>query len=71
MKHVLADLMPASGWINIADIDRMASAAAERTAALIAKDALKPGHVETWSSGGIKRFLDKVGTTTCRRSGRT
>lgn len=56
-----SDLMPASGWINMADLDRMASAAAERTAALISKDALKPSDVEDLVEEGIKRFMDRVG----------
>lgn len=55
------ELMPASGWVNMADLDRMASAAAERTAALIAKDELKPGDVEEMVEEGIKRFLERVG----------
>lgn len=55
------DLMPSYATVNMADLDRMASAAAERTAAIIAKDALKPADVEDIVEEGIKRFLDKVG----------
>ncbi len=57
-----ADLMPASAWVNLADLDRMATAAADRAVAGV---AVKQGDVEKivehGVEEGIQRFLDKVG----------
>lgn len=55
------DVLPSYATVNMADLDRMATAAAERAAALFQKDALKPHDVEEMVEEGIKRFLDRVG----------
>ncbi len=56
------EIMPASGWVNMADLDRMATAAADRAVAGV---AVKQGDVEKiveeGVEEGIKRFLDRVG----------
>lgn len=55
------DVLPPYAMVNLSDLDRMATAAAERAAALFQKDALKPHDVEGMVEEGIQRFLDKVG----------
>ncbi|MEN5084244.1 hypothetical protein ABE438_17325 [Bosea sp. TWI1241] len=55
------DVPPSYAMVNLADLDRMATAAAERAAVLFKRDALKPEDVEGMVEEGIQRFLDRVG----------
>lgn len=56
------EVMPSYATVNLADLDRMASAAADRAVAGV---AVKQGDVEKLIEEGveegIKRFLDKAG----------
>jgi hypothetical protein len=56
----IADVVPSSGWVNLADLDRMASDAAERTATRIARDALKASDVEDIAEKVVERFLERA-----------
>ena len=55
-------VLPSSGWVNLVDLDRMASAAADRAVAGV---ALKQGDVEKIVEEGVqeglKRFMERVG----------
>ena len=49
-----ADLMPASAWVNLADLDRMATAAADRAVAGV---AVKQGDVEKIVEHGVEEGI--------------
>lgn len=55
------DVLPAYATVNMADLDRMASAAAERAAALIKKDAITRGDVKDIAEEVLDHFMERVG----------
>ena len=55
------DVLPPYATVNLSDLDRMATAAAERAAVLFKKEALSKDDVEEIVEEGIKRFMDRVG----------
>jgi hypothetical protein len=61
-QSALPEVLPSYATVNLADLDRMASAAADRAVAGV---ALKQGDVEKIVEDGVEegisRFLDRVG----------
>lgn len=55
------EVLPSYATVNMSDLDRMASAAAERAAALIAKDSLKPVDVRALVEEGVEHLLERLG----------
>lgn len=60
--HDVPEIMPSSGWVNMVDLERMATSAADRAVAgVVFKQGDVEQLVEEGVEEGIKRFLDRVG----------